>query len=93
MVAGIFPAVGFVDRFNFDAFTAQSRKATIASIVPRAEARDAEMVFVAKAELDNADGLLRPGMNGRAKVIGPRRSLAWRLFHKPCESLLMLLGW
>ncbi len=30
--------------------------------------------FVAKAEFDNADGTLKPGMVGRAKIYGPRAS-------------------
>jgi hypothetical protein len=43
--------------------------------------------------LDNADFLLRPGMRGRARIIGQQHPLAWNLFHKPIDSLLLWLGW
>ena len=50
-------------------------------------------MFVAETELDNAAKTLRPGMNGRATLFAPPRRLGWLLFHKPYESLLMLMGW
>jgi multidrug efflux pump subunit AcrA (membrane-fusion protein) len=84
---------GMETRIRLDAYPRQPLSAKLTHIVPRAEARDDAFVFVAEAELDNAGELLRPGMNGRATLIGNRRPLAWLLFHKPCESLLMLLGW
>jgi hypothetical protein len=67
--------------------------ARVLRIVPRAETRENRMVFLAEAELDNPEETLRPGMRGRATLEGERRSLAWLLFHKPYESLLMALGW
>ncbi|MCZ6773228.1 MAG: hypothetical protein O7G83_14790, partial [Proteobacteria bacterium] len=60
---------------------------------PRSEIREHENVFIAEVKLDNSDLQLRPGMKGRAKIIGRRHLLAWNLFHKPCESLLLWLGW
>lgn len=67
--------------------------ARITRIVPRAELRDDRFVFIAKAEIENQDEQFRPGMNGRAILIGERRSNAWLLFHRPLEALLMRLGW
>jgi multidrug resistance efflux pump len=84
---------GMEVRIRLDSDPRQILSTRLAHIVPRAEARDDQFVFVGKAQLDNCDEWLRPGMNGRAILIGPRRSLAWILFHKPYESLLMLLGW
>ena len=57
------------------------------------ELRDEQFVFVAETELDNAAKTLRPGMNGHATLLAPPRRLGWLLFHKPYESLLMLMGW
>jgi multidrug resistance efflux pump len=76
-----------------DAYPARQWHGTIAKIFPRSEIRDGQSVFLAEAHLDNASGLLRPGMHGRAKIIGPRRTLGWSLFHKPYESLALLIGW
>ena len=80
-------------RIRLDAYPRQLLVARIKHIVPRAEAWEGGFVFVAEAELDNPEEVLRPGMNGRATLVGSRRPLAWLLLHKPYESLLMLLGW
>ena len=85
--------LGMEMRIRLDAYPRQLFPARITHIVPRAEAREDDFVFLAEAELDNAEEILRPGMNGRATLVGSRRSMAWLLFHKPYESLLMLLGW
>jgi multidrug resistance efflux pump len=84
---------GMETRIRLDAFPRQSLSARINHIVPRAQARDEQFVFIAEAELENFEEMLRPGMNGRAALVGPRRCLGWLLLHKPYESLLMLLGW
>ena len=67
--------------------------ATITRILPRSEIREQQNVFVAEVSLENTDGNLRPGMQGRAAIVGPRRTVAWTLFHKPWESLCLMLGW
>ncbi|MCA9218272.1 MAG: efflux RND transporter periplasmic adaptor subunit, partial [Planctomycetales bacterium] len=66
---------------------------SISKIWPRSEIRDNENVFIAEVDLDNTELQLRPGMKGYAKIVGRRRSIGWILFHKPCESLLLWLGW
>jgi multidrug efflux pump subunit AcrA (membrane-fusion protein) len=58
-----------------DARSGESRAATIERIHPRAAIRDAENVFTAEPTLDNTDGSLRPGMQGRVDVAVPPRSL------------------
>ncbi len=55
-------------------------------IHPQAELRNEQSVFVADMELENPQGLLRPGMNGSAKVTSGRRSLGWILFHEPWSA-------
>jgi biotin carboxyl carrier protein len=77
---------------RLDAYPGRTWNATIAKIHPRSEIRDARNVFVAELNIENPDGLLRPGMNGRAKITGPRRALAWNLFHKPIDWLARTVG-
>ncbi len=67
--------------------------ATIDRIRPRSEIREQRNVFVAELTLPNTEENLRPGMHGLARIIGPRRLLAWNLFHKPWDSLCMTLSW
>ena len=78
---------------RLDAFSAKTWSTTLDRVYPRAESRDAQYVFLGEVRLPNADGLLRPGMNGRAKIVGPRRSLGWILFHRPWNELQKYVGW
>ena len=78
---------------RLDAFPREVLAARLTRIVPRAELRDEQFVFIAEAVLENPANKLRPGMNGQASLLAPRQRLGWLLFHKPLESLLMLLGW
>lgn len=52
-------------------------------IHPRAELRDDANIFVAEAVVDNNQGLLRPGMKGRASIQTVPQPVYWILFHKP----------
>ena len=78
---------------RLDAYPGQTWQVFVARLQPRAEIRDDDNVFIAEAELDNADGRLRPGMKGRAKVSTPSRKLGWILFHKPWEYVTKKLIW
>ena len=86
-------ASGMTIRIQLDAIPEQIFEATIRRIHPRSEVLDNENVFIAEAELMNAEMLLRPGMRGTAKVIGERRPLGWNCFHKPVAHVLGWLGW
>jgi biotin carboxyl carrier protein len=77
---------------QLDAEPGRERTATLDSIHPLAEVVDGQNVFLGEAPLDNSDNRLRPGMAGRATLHGPRRPLAWNLFHKPWYFLLQRLG-
>jgi len=79
-------------RLQLDAYPRRRWEAPIDKIHPRSEIEDEASVFVAEVPLDNTNGLLRPGMKGRAKVIGPPHPLAWNLFHKPWYKLAQWLG-
>jgi RND family efflux transporter MFP subunit len=85
--------IGQPVRIHLDAYPRRPWTATLDRIQPRAEIRDHANVFVAELALDNSAELLRPGMKGQAKITGPRRSIAWILFHKAWESAAQALGW
>jgi len=78
---------------QLDAAPATLFDAEIIRIHPRAELKDSENVFIAEAEIDNFDGLLRPGMRGGARIRADRNLLGWNLFHKPVAYLVGWLGW
>jgi multidrug efflux pump subunit AcrA (membrane-fusion protein) len=76
-----------------DAFPGRRWQATISRIQPRAEVRDNEQIFIAEAVLENDEGILRPGMEGRARIDGEWRPLGWCLFHRAWEKLVLRWGW
>jgi len=48
--------------------------------------------FVARAEFDNPDGSLRPGMTGQAKILGPRAAPLWN-FGRIARRWLQTVVW
>ncbi len=79
--------------FRVDAYPQRTWSGLIAKIFPRSEIREQQSVYIAEVELDNRLRELRPGMKGRARIVADRHALGWNLFHKPYESLCMLMGW
>ncbi|MCA9174683.1 MAG: efflux RND transporter periplasmic adaptor subunit [Planctomycetales bacterium] len=75
------------------AFPLRKLQATIDRIHPRSELREDENVFVAEVHIENANGALRPGMRGKAKIRGDRRTLGWILLRRPLAACLSWLGW
>jgi multidrug efflux pump subunit AcrA (membrane-fusion protein) len=78
---------------RLDAYADSKWTANISKIHPRAEMCDDRNVFIVEFVLHDAGGILRPGMKGRAKITGPRRTLAWNWFHRPYEKLAQMWGW
>jgi multidrug resistance efflux pump len=76
-----------------DAFPGERWRGTLTRIDPRAQVRDERHVFLGEMILQSSDLPLRPGMQGTARVVGPRRSWAWILLHKPWEKLTLWWGW
>ena len=62
-------------------------EATIRRIRPRAEIRNGRNVFVADIEIPNEDLQIRPGMKGRVRILGPKRTVGWIIFRQPWEYL------
>lgn len=79
--------------FYLHALPNQQLRGKIESIYPKAELRDHENVFIAKAKVQDTSGLLRPGMRGRASIRGDRHTLAWNVFHKFYYAARQTMGW
>ncbi|HID78788.1 MAG TPA: HlyD family efflux transporter periplasmic adaptor subunit [Planctomycetaceae bacterium] len=75
---------------RLDALPGRVVQGRVRRVHPRAEVVDGQNVFIAEMVIGNEGQLLRPGMSGRAKLAGPRRPLAWILFHKPWNYLLQI---
>lgn len=78
---------------QLDAMPSETLATELEIIRPTAEIFEDDNVFVAEAEIDNSDRLLRPGMRGQAKVSTGKQPLGWNLFHKPVAWLVGWLGW
>ena len=79
-------------KFRFDGFGTETFIGKIEKVRPSSTIRDEENVFIAEAILPNADGDVRPGMKGKAKIYTNRRTLGWSLFHKPWEKFVHAIG-
>ena len=84
---------GMQVKLELTAFPFEPFRGNIIRIHPRAEVIEDESVFVAEISIDNPSGNLRPGMKGRAKIIGERYPLGWNLFHGAWETFRMWLIW
>ncbi len=78
---------------RLDAHPTLTLEGTLTKIHPRAEQRNAENVFIGEVLLPNPGKILRPGMNGRAKVVAAEHPLVWNLFHGAYEYLVYRVGW
>ena len=85
--------VGAEVKVRLDACADEPQVGTIARIHPRSEIRDERPVFIAEVRLSTAHRIFRPGMQGSARIDGPRASLAWSWLHKPWHKLIVALGW
>ena len=78
---------------RLDAYAGEPWTGTVTRIHPRSEIRDQRTVFVVEVMFDNTSAMLRPGMQGSAKIVGPPATLAWSWFHKPWHRLKAALSW
>ncbi|MEM7010191.1 MAG: efflux RND transporter periplasmic adaptor subunit [Verrucomicrobiota bacterium] len=58
------------------------QKSTIEAVYPISEIHDDRNVFICLARFDNADGEMRPGMRGKARIMTENKPLGWILFHR-----------
>jgi multidrug efflux pump subunit AcrA (membrane-fusion protein) len=72
----------------------ETLKFKVERVTPVAAVRDGRNVFEIEARLDNATALLRPGLQGVAKVKAGERSIAWIWGHRSLDWLrLALWNW
>jgi multidrug efflux pump subunit AcrA (membrane-fusion protein) len=74
-------------QIRFTAYPDTSWRGSIDQIVPKSQIRGNSNVFLARLQFDNAEGLLRPGMRGEAKIAAGWRPIGWQLFRKPWHTL------
>ncbi len=74
-------------KIQLHAFPDDSNFSTVTKIHPRSETRDGRNVFVVEVGEDNDDGLLRPGMKGRAVIYGDKKPIFQVLLRKPWQML------
>jgi multidrug resistance efflux pump len=79
--------------FVVDSLPERSWTGTVEKVHPRGEVKDQSHVFVAELSLPNDNGLLRPGMRGRAWITTKKQPWGWNLFHKAWYRLRSSLGW
>ena len=82
---------------SLEALPKQRWQATLGRIQPRAMVVDAETVFLSRLTLENPEGLIHPGMRGKASIVNGEKPLGWVLFHKAYEQVRLWLrvkfGW
>lgn len=84
---------GAETRIKIDAIGGKSMQLTLDDLYPRAELRDDRNVFVAKINVDNQDGKLKPGMLGQATTYGPLRPWVWSWVRGGFEQVLWWIGY
>jgi hypothetical protein len=66
---------------------------TVNTLEPLSRIHEGQNVFLGTATMENTSGRLRPGMQGKARITGERKSLGWILFHRPLEFIRLNLPW
>ncbi len=84
-------AVGHPAEIKLDAYPHRTFTAEVVGIRIVAEEREGRQVVVARLELPNPDGILRPGMMGKARVRARVASLGYFLVYKPARWLRSLV--
>lgn len=84
---------GMPVQLRLEAHPDRTFECEVSSVHPVSEIQDNENVFICYAILSNEDGLLRPGMRGRARVVSHGSTLGWWLFHKPIDFLRVHFWW
>jgi len=83
--------VGMPITVYLDAYPYQSWSLQVETIHPRAQVLGGNNVFIIETALDNAAGVLRPGMRGQGRVIVGKRALGWVYFHPVWELVMRWL--
>ena len=76
-----------------ESFPGKVWQTPLTRLFPSSIIRDGDNVFLGEIELDNSNGLLRPGMQGRAKLNADTKPLVWVWLHKPLAKINEWLFW
>lgn len=69
-------------------------RSKVAVVSPESQLQGNERYFFARIPVDNQDGLIRPGMQGRAKISTGWSSAGWVLFRRPLMWMwAKIWGW
>ncbi|MEN8375740.1 MAG: GAF domain-containing protein [Gemmatimonadota bacterium] len=80
-------------RLRVGAYPSVTYEGTVTAVAPRVDPLAEAGTFTVRAVLDNRAGLLRPGMDARAKVLTESRPLWVVLFRRPWRGARMGLWW
>ena len=80
-------------RVKIPSLRSKSIRAPIDNVHPAAEIRNDRNVFIARLEIGNEDGQMRPGMSGEATIYGPPRPMVWSWARGSWEQLLWWIGY
>lgn len=86
-------SVGAPVQIRFEADPQRTWSGTLERIHPRSELKDDQHVFIGTVSLKNADGTLRPGIQGRTWIETPHRPFVWRWLRRPWNRFTLWLGW
>lgn len=78
---------------KINSFPFENWQGKISQIHPSAEIVADNTVFIAEVEIENRDGMLRPGMEGSAKIETRWSPIGWNLFHNAWESVRYWTIW
>lgn len=68
---------GMTVKIRLNSHVGEVLEAKVEKIAPRSELKDGENIFIVEAVIGNAEGRLRPGMKGKAKVFADKKPLLW----------------
>jgi multidrug efflux pump subunit AcrA (membrane-fusion protein) len=78
---------------RLEAFPGKVWETPLTRLFPSSIVREGENVFLGEIELKNPQGLLRPGMRGRANLNAGSKTLIWVWLHKPLAKINEWLFW
>ncbi len=82
---------------KLDGFPTRTFKGAVSVISPKSEVQGDSRVFFARLAVPNPNGLMRAGMQGRAKISAGWRSVGYVLFRRPAvwvyTKLWIWFGW
>jgi hypothetical protein len=79
---------------RLEAFNGGRWQSELSRVHPESEHREGRNIFIAEADIA-ADRVaeLRPGMRGRAIIVGDRQPLIWIIGHRFWDWLVTTLFW